>query len=785
VIATILRRHGTTGVHTHLRELQTILDEARTPWETVTPFSRALMLSAPTFAVRLPLEPFSGSASVAWYRYFHEQFLRIALRKRLSSLDDAIIYAQGPVEAHAALLARRGPQQRVIMAVHFQTSQADEWARKRKLKVGGAVYRSIRKFERSVVPQVDGIVFVSHAARRELISWLPEAAEVPWVVIPNFLRPVPSHTRGQIGDLVTVGVLEIAKNHEFLLQVLSEARGMGTTLTLDIYGEGRCRKALERLAATLDLTEQVRFRGFRPDVRDFLGAYRAYVHASYAEALPFAILEAMAAGLPIVAGSAGGVPEIFDDGVEGRLWPLDDPYGAATMLLELIGDETRRSAFGAAALERYRSHFHSAVAGPQLYAFLTQPVVLRSSPPDPMRASSDPFGTTSSAPRSEGFVPNTRRLPTSRVALDGMALRRQGRGVGRVLQHLLPLLAADRRLSCVILSTNEGREILGSDSAEFHVVPSMAQTAWEQSGLSLTARKVSAEAIYSFAECGPLWGPPLLLHVPEDPFTRWRGEHANTVREHLRRGYQRAMTQRSLRRASVLAADSSACRSALQRRFGLDRKDIAVVPLGVDRELFHPTPGDLREDGIFHLSSVETRDMSTLVIHAYAKALLLAPDLPDLLIGGDLGVQRQRICHVARQCGVDRRLHLLGRISDEELRRRYADAALCVQPSRYEGFGLQPLEALACGAPLVISPEPTMVEVVGDAAIVAEGNDVASLAECIAELWHDRNRRVTLHENGPRRAALFPWERSATLLAELLVNMVECGSGNRILASQQ
>ena len=147
---------------------------------------------------------------------------------------------------------------------------------------------------------------------------------------------------------------------------------MGTRLTLDVFGEGRCRKDLERLASSLNLTEEVRFHGFRPEVRQFLPAYRVYVHASYSEALPYAILEAMAAGLPIVAARAGVSPELFQDGVEGRLWPLDDPKRAAIVLLDLIYDEPRRSAAAAASLQQYENHFQSSVVGPDLYTFLTQ-----------------------------------------------------------------------------------------------------------------------------------------------------------------------------------------------------------------------------------------------------------------------------------------------------------------------------------------------------------------------------------------------------------------------------
>ena len=72
------------------------------------------------------------------------------------------------------------------------------------------------------------------------------------------------------------------------------------------------------------------------DVRDFLPRYRAYVHASYSESSSLAIIEAMAAGLPIVAGNIGPIAELCDDGVEARFWSLDDASQAAATLLELL-----------------------------------------------------------------------------------------------------------------------------------------------------------------------------------------------------------------------------------------------------------------------------------------------------------------------------------------------------------------------------------------------------------------------------------------------------------------
>ncbi len=98
--------------------------------------------------------------------------------------------------------------------------------------------------------------------------------------------------------------------------------------------------------------------------------YRAYVHPARFEILPLALIEALAAGLPVVAGNVGGIPEIYDDGVEGRFWSLDDPVSAAATLLELLDCEPARSHTSAAALERYRRNFRADVVVPRLLSFL-------------------------------------------------------------------------------------------------------------------------------------------------------------------------------------------------------------------------------------------------------------------------------------------------------------------------------------------------------------------------------------------------------------------------------
>jgi glycosyltransferase involved in cell wall biosynthesis len=373
VIATMLREEGRTGVHTHVRQLRQYLAAQGVRDELVTPFSWARPLAVPVFGARLVVDRLSKPASVVWYRYWHELFLRRGLRRVLATAGPCVVYTQGPPESRAALAARQGPHQRVVQAVHFRISQADEWADKGMIAQDGTVFRRIRRLERTVLPRVDGLMYVSNWARTALVGWLPEAAAVPSTVIDNFVSPVSAGPGGEpLADLVTMGHLEPVKNHRYMLEVLAEAARTGRRYTLDVYGEGPLRGDLLRQATALGLDGQVRFRGFDPGVRSLLPRYRAYAHASYSESSSLAIIESMAAGLPIVAGNIGPIAELCTEGVEARFWPLDDPAKAAAVLSGLLDSEPDRLRAAAAAQERFRREFDAEVIAPRLWAFLRE-----------------------------------------------------------------------------------------------------------------------------------------------------------------------------------------------------------------------------------------------------------------------------------------------------------------------------------------------------------------------------------------------------------------------------
>lgn len=358
-----------------------------------------------------------------------------------------------------------------------------------------------------------------------------------------------------------------------------------------------------------------------------------------------------------------------------------------------------------------------------------------------------------------------------RVLLDGMAIRPGGRGVARMLRHVLPLLAA--RSGCIeyVIVTNAfGKKEL-SHLAEVVTAPAMVTSVWEQVGLPACARRMGAAAVYSHSECGPLWGPRLCLHVPEDPEFRWSFTPADTTRERFRRLYQRSTWRVSVLRSEVLVTSSLAVKQQYVQKFGAALSRVSVVPLGVDRSVFYEESSDPSEGYVFHLGG-EVRDQSRLVIRAYAEALRMGADLPELVIAGGIR-SRSELLSCASHAGVAGRVRIAGRVSDEELRRHYANALFCIQPSLYEGFGLQPLEALSCGAALIILAEPAVVEVVRDAAVVARDASVAALARKIAALATDGAYRAELRRKGPELAKGYSWATTADGLHAVIRGIVE------------
>lgn len=145
-----------------------------------------------------------------------------------------------------------------------------------------------------------------------------------------------------------VAALRPDKNHVDLIRAWKEVVAVHPDATLLIIGDGPSRGDIEKAIAETGVAESVQLLGRRDDVPDLLRTVDGVVSASVDEALPTALIEAGASGLPVVATDAGGTREIAIDGVTGRLVPLRDVPALAAALLDTIGNPARAAAYGAA-----------------------------------------------------------------------------------------------------------------------------------------------------------------------------------------------------------------------------------------------------------------------------------------------------------------------------------------------------------------------------------------------------------------------------------------------------
>lgn len=215
------------------------------------------------------------------------------------------------------------------------------------------------------------VVAISTAIRRQLESVglrPPQLALVRSAVEPALQDPAWSRERlarefaldPRCQLVGCVSQLIARKGHAELLQAWRAVAPACPQARLLLFGQGPLEASLRRRVRTLGLEASVLFAGFRPDLASFIGRLDVLAHAASAEGLGLAVLEAEAAGVPVVAFRAGGVPEIVADGRTGYLVRAGDAAAFAIALTELLQNEARRKALGAAAWDWVAREFRVA-----------------------------------------------------------------------------------------------------------------------------------------------------------------------------------------------------------------------------------------------------------------------------------------------------------------------------------------------------------------------------------------------------------------------------------------
>jgi glycosyltransferase involved in cell wall biosynthesis len=157
--------------------------------------------------------------------------------------------------------------------------------------------------------------------------------------------------------VAAAGQLIARKGHEHLLAAAHRLKPRYPRLRVLLFGQGREERVLRRRAAALDVEDIVQFAGFRDDLDEFLGGFDLLVHTALAEGLGVIALKAQAAGVPVIAFAAGGLPEVVADEVTGRLVPPGDTAALSDAMAGLLDDSARRDRYAKAARERASREF--------------------------------------------------------------------------------------------------------------------------------------------------------------------------------------------------------------------------------------------------------------------------------------------------------------------------------------------------------------------------------------------------------------------------------------------
>ena len=338
------------------------------------------------------------------------------------------------------------------------------------------------------------------------------------------------------------------------------------------------------------------------------------------------------------------------------------------------------------------------------------------------------------------------------VVIDGRPLVGNRTGIGVHTAEIARRL--DVAPAPIIGSHAEITDKSGLEHCRFAVDRSPLGVLWQQ----LTLPKIAGDVV---------WGPhgtlPLTLQTPAVVTVHDFSSITMPARHLLKTVLSfNLFIGRSLEMAHRVAAVSRAVADETMRGFGVPAFRIEIVPNGVD-EFW--SPGSVTEsDYLLFVGTLEPRKGIGDLMAAWSS---LPEPRPRLILAGDRGWRTTVL--------PDPRIEVRGFVSGEKLRELYRGARAFIYPSKYEGFGLPPLEAMACGAPVIATRTGAIPDYAEGAAVLVRPGSRTELKEAMVKVLQDHGLRRELRARGPERASHYRWEASARTMKRLLEEAAACG----------
>lgn len=298
------------------------------------------------------------------------------------------------------------------------------------------------------------------------------------------------------------------------------------------------------------------------------------------------------------------------------------------------------------------------------------------------------------------------------------------------------------------------------------------QQRWWKVGLPAYVAQTGLDLFHGTNYCVPLWGGCRTVMTIHD-LTLYL--YPETYQQHVLQRMRHRLPVMA-RTANLIITPSESVRREVCEHLPVEPSKVIAIPEAA-RPIFRRASReqiaevrrrlDVAEEFILFVGTIEPRKNLLMLVRAFEEVLKETSSSPQLVIAGGLGWQNDDLyAHIAK-AGIGDRVRFTGYVSDEDLCALYSSCRACVYPSLYEGFGLPPLEAMACGAPVITSRIASIVETVGDAARLVAPDDMQSLTRAILDLLRDEAERRHFAVAGRARAAEFTWEKTARATLEV------------------
>ncbi|MEI6970454.1 MAG: glycosyltransferase family 1 protein [bacterium] len=363
----------------------------------------------------------------------------------------------------------------------------------------------------------------------------------------------------------------------------------------------------------------------------------------------------------------------------------------------------------------------------------------------------------------------------TRVIFDARWVLSKPTGIGRYIASLLPpLLRQCPDLEIHLLHRQEtwpgyGLGLLAAPNLVHHVTELPCLSARQYLAIPLLARRLGASLVHHPHFDAPvLWQPVPVVATFHDVKYLLHPEFFPRGSALLKRFTMKRLFAMTGRRAAAVITVSQNTAAEVEGLFGARPGGYRVVHLAADPVFTRSSDEEIavwrRKHNIsrkFVLAVGERRPHKNLVTLIRAFAASASSTTHDLVIAGQRCQGYDLPERTAHQLGVESKVHFLDSLSDAELPPAYSAAGIAASVSLHEGFGLPILEAMACGAPVIVATTTAAGEVAGNAALRVEPSQEAAIASGIDSLSRDSALRGVLIERGLARCREFTWEHTA------------------------